>query len=141
MDKLKIKRKHRGKREKGQAMVEFALVLPIFLIIVCGIIDFGWLFFNQLSLNNNCREGARWIIVNSTQSDTEQESHIRTGLSDIFDADEVDIDIDFSASNRTEGDVTVKLKTNMHVMTPVMMLIVGGDEREIVSEVVMKVEF
>ena len=41
-------------REDGQSMVEFALILPIFLLILCGIIDFGWLFYNQLSLNNAC---------------------------------------------------------------------------------------
>ena len=34
------------KRENGQSAVEFALVLPILLLIVCGILDFGWLFYN-----------------------------------------------------------------------------------------------
>lgn len=38
----------RDRKEDGQAMVEFALILPIFLLILCGIIDFGWLFYNQL---------------------------------------------------------------------------------------------
>ena len=36
------------KREKGQSIVEFALVLPLILLIVCGIIDFGWLFIISL---------------------------------------------------------------------------------------------
>ena len=40
------------KRENGQSAVEFALVLPILLLIVCGILDFGWLFYNQLSVEN-----------------------------------------------------------------------------------------
>ena len=43
------------KREDGQAMVEFALILPVFLLILCGIIDFGWLFYNQLSLRSEER--------------------------------------------------------------------------------------
>ena len=38
------------KRESGQAMVEFALILPILLLIVCGIIDFGWLFLISFRL-------------------------------------------------------------------------------------------
>ena len=58
-------RKGREKKEDGQAMVEFALILPIFLLILCGIIDFGWLFYNQISLNNACREGARYAVVNT----------------------------------------------------------------------------
>lgn len=53
------------KREKGQSAVEFALVLPILLLIVCGILDFGWLFYNQLSVENACREGARVGCVNA----------------------------------------------------------------------------
>ena len=46
--------------EKGQAMVEFALVLPLLLTLLCGIIDFGWLYYNQITLNNAAREGARY---------------------------------------------------------------------------------
>ena len=31
----------RRKRTRGQALVEFALVIPIFLLVLCGILDFG----------------------------------------------------------------------------------------------------
>ena len=39
-----MKNRRKKKRESGQAMVEFALVLPIFLLLVMGILDFGFLF-------------------------------------------------------------------------------------------------
>ena len=64
--KKQIAKKFR--REDGQSMVEFALILPIFLLILCGIIDFGWLFYNQLSLNNACREGARYAVVHTAEN-------------------------------------------------------------------------
>lgn len=51
------------RNEKGQALVEFALVLPLLLALVCGIIDFGWIYYNQISLNNAAREGARYAVV------------------------------------------------------------------------------
>lgn len=51
------------KSEKGQALVEFALVLPILLMLLCGIIDFGWLYYNQITLNNAAREGARYAVI------------------------------------------------------------------------------
>ena len=35
------------KNEKGQSIVEFALVVPILLTLLCGIIDFGWIYSNQ----------------------------------------------------------------------------------------------
>jgi Flp pilus assembly protein TadG len=49
--------------EKGQAMVEFALVLPLLIALLCGIIDFGWLYYNQITLSNAAREGARYAVI------------------------------------------------------------------------------
>lgn len=47
------------KSNKGQAIVEFAFVLPLMVIIVLGIIEFGVLFYNQAVVTNASREGAR----------------------------------------------------------------------------------
>jgi len=51
------------KSQAGQAMVEMALVLPILLVLVGGIMDFGWLFYNKIALNNAAREGARYAAI------------------------------------------------------------------------------
>jgi len=51
------------KDESGQSLVEFALVLPVLLLILCAIIDFGWLYYNQITLNNAAREGARYAVI------------------------------------------------------------------------------
>lgn len=51
------------KNEKGQAMVEFALLLIPLLMILGGIIDFGWVFHQQVLANNASREAARHIAV------------------------------------------------------------------------------
>ena len=48
------------KREKGQSMVELAILLPILLIILLGIIDFGRVFFAYVTITNAAREGARY---------------------------------------------------------------------------------
>jgi Flp pilus assembly protein TadG len=45
--------------ERGAELVEFALVLPIFLILVGGITDFARLFFSYEIVTNAAREGAR----------------------------------------------------------------------------------
>jgi Flp pilus assembly protein TadG len=44
-------------------MVEFAIVLPVFLAITWGVIDFGRLFFTSNSLANAAREGGRYAAV------------------------------------------------------------------------------
>lgn len=58
-----VKNRRKKKKESGQAMVEFALVFPIFLLLVMGIIDFGFLFYNYISLENTARNVARIACV------------------------------------------------------------------------------
>jgi Flp pilus assembly protein TadG len=54
----------RGDRsERGAELIEFALVLPILLVIVGGIIDFGFLFQRYEVLTNAAREGARVAVL------------------------------------------------------------------------------
>lgn len=46
-------------RQRGAVAVEFALILPILLMLVLGIIDFGRLYYTQVTLTQAAREGAR----------------------------------------------------------------------------------
>ena len=63
----------RVRTERGAAMVEFAILLPLFLLVIAGIVDFGRAFFTQIALSNAAREGARAAIV-STVTTTEIET-------------------------------------------------------------------
>lgn len=60
------------RNEKGQSLVEFALLLPVIMIILLGIIEFGFMFNAKITLNSAAREGARvYAITNDTaQVDT-----------------------------------------------------------------------
>lgn len=49
--------------ERGASAVEFALLAPIFIMIVFGIISFGLVFAQQLGLSNGARQGARTGVV------------------------------------------------------------------------------
>jgi Flp pilus assembly protein TadG len=51
------------RRDDGQAMTEFALILPIFMIIVAGLLGFGRVFFYWIQANHVANETARWAIV------------------------------------------------------------------------------
>lgn len=48
-----------GRRSRGQSLVEFAIILPVFLVIAYGIIDFGLAFDASIGVSNAAREGAR----------------------------------------------------------------------------------
>ena len=63
MGKACYRRRRRGVicgGQDGAALVEFALVLPLFLILVFGIISFGLLFNHKLSLTDGAREAGRF---------------------------------------------------------------------------------
>lgn len=56
---------HRKRRQgRGQTLAEFALVIPIFLLVLMGLFDVGRLVFVYNGLTNAAREGARLAIVN-----------------------------------------------------------------------------
>ncbi|WP_394555065.1 TadE/TadG family type IV pilus assembly protein [Agromyces sp. MMS24-JH15] len=58
-----------GRRdERGAAAVEFALVVVPLLTLLFGIIDFGWIFNQQVSLSNAAREAARYYAVHDGQT-------------------------------------------------------------------------
>ena len=52
-----------GAKRRGQALVEFAILLPLILILLLGMIEFGLLLYNQHVITNASREGARYGIV------------------------------------------------------------------------------
>jgi len=49
--------------ERGAAAVEFALVLPLLLLLVCGIIEFSFVFNRYISVTNVAREGVRELSL------------------------------------------------------------------------------
>jgi Flp pilus assembly protein TadG len=58
-------------REKGASAVEFALVLPVLMLMLFGIIEFGFIFYDKAVITNASREGARRGIVYRVDPDTE----------------------------------------------------------------------
>lgn len=115
----------RYKRREGQSLVETALVLPILLLILTGIIDFGMLFNNYLIVGNASREGARSAAIGST------DEQIRTAVYNVastLDSSRLTITITpDQTTGRTTGDsvaVTVEYEYNM--ITPIVAAIVPG---------------
>lgn len=49
----------RRTRQRGQSLVEFALIVPLMLMVLVGIVDFGFAFYSNMTLNYASREGAR----------------------------------------------------------------------------------
>ena len=73
---------HRTKKERGAALVEFAMVMPLLLVLVFGIMESGWLFAQLTETRNAAREGARLAVVDfGTASEIALETCNRATLS------------------------------------------------------------
>ncbi len=78
-------RRARLRSESGAELVEFALVLPILLLVLGGIIDFALLLHHQQVLSNAAREGARLAVLPGyTSSDVAArvQAYLREGIND-----------------------------------------------------------
>ena len=58
-----MRRLIRRDRERGASLVEFAVVLPLFITLIFGTMEAGWLFAQQVEIRNAAREGARLAVV------------------------------------------------------------------------------
>ncbi len=59
----KRSKRSRVRGERGQSLVEFALIAPLFLVLVFAIVDFGMGFQAWITVTNSAREGARLAAV------------------------------------------------------------------------------
>jgi Flp pilus assembly protein TadG len=59
----------RWSEERGQSMTEFAIVLPILVVLLFGIVQFGILFNNYVTLTDAARAGARAAAVSRQSAD------------------------------------------------------------------------
>ncbi len=55
--------------EYGSSLVELALLLPVFLLLILGLLELGRSFRSYIALDNAAREGARWLTVYPSDSD------------------------------------------------------------------------
>lgn len=107
------------RNNRGQAMLEFALVLPILLLLVFGIIDFGIIFFDNLVITQAAREGARVGVVGG--SDVEILETVER-IAGSLDVSRLQIEIDPNDQlGRSRGDsLKVEVHYNVPILTPIM---------------------
>lgn len=127
MGRLIRDKKNQG--ERGQAMVEFALVLPIFLLVVFAIVDFGMGFHAWITVSNASREGARIGVVGADAATIE--ARVRDTASSLNH----DEDLTVVVQNATDqgGDsgesLSVTVDYDYHLITPlssIMGIVSGG---------------
>ncbi|GLB31527.1 hypothetical protein LAD12857_34500 [Lacrimispora amygdalina] len=105
------------KKNSGQALVEMALVLPLLILLVCGIVEFGRIYNANLVVTNASREGARKAVVGG--SDSEILSAVNTAAQTLNSAS-MTVTITPSQINRYYGEqAEVQISYNLSIVTPV----------------------
>lgn len=64
------------RREDGVAMAEFALIVPVFLLLFVGITGFGQGFYYWLKTNHQANETARWAAVDGNPYGVSLQQHV-----------------------------------------------------------------
>lgn len=59
---------------RGQGLVEFALMIPILVVLVIGALDFGMAFYYKVVLTNSAREGANYVVYHAGTEFSEDET-------------------------------------------------------------------
>ena len=101
---------------KGQALVEFVLILPIFLVILFAVVDFGMILSKKNELENISVDVVSMIKNNDSLED----------IKILYP----DINIDVNSDNRY---TTIKIYKDIDVMTPGLNLVLG-DPYEVLVE-------
>lgn len=100
------------KEEKGQALTEFALVIPIFMTFLLVVIQLGIIFGSQIVLNTAAKEGVRLAAVGAENIDVKDRVLRFASLSPFIDMNRDSISIYPDFENRVwEKDVTVTINT------------------------------
>lgn len=102
--------------ERGAALVEFALAVPLLLVVIAGIVDFGFLFQRYEVITNAAREGARMATLpgyTTTAVDTYVRNYVQKGLS--LSTSAMSTVMPVGSVNTTYGTVTVQNASGTNV--------------------------
>ncbi|MET3367798.1 UNVERIFIED_CONTAM: Flp pilus assembly protein TadG [Jeotgalibacillus campisalis] len=110
---LCIRKPSTAKGQSGAVAVEFALVLPIFLVLVLGIFEFGRAFNIQISLSEAAREAARYAAIHQSDSTYSLGDAQAAGVAaaPTVDLDPGDITITSSGTSPCNVEVNISYST------------------------------
>jgi len=111
-------------KSRGQSLVEFAILLPVFLIIVLGIFDLGRVIYDYSALHNAAREGARYGAVNHCDNNgiIAAARHYAVGL-----GDGVEVYPDIIYSLGVPVQIKVRVVYPFRTITPLVGVFLGAD--------------
>jgi Flp pilus assembly protein TadG len=115
------------KNERGAALLETAITIPIVLVICVAVFEFGRAFQTWQVLTNAAREGARVaVIVDKTDADVTKtvQDYLTAGV--LKSAPTININRNLPLGTNTGSQITVNYPFDFMVLNPVMKLVNSG---------------
>ena len=134
-----MKHIHKGK-EKGQSLTEVALVLPVLLVILAGVLDLGRLYYVTVAITDAAAEGATYAAINPNATD-EIIARAHTASGELVQIDDGTVRID-CPTVAAGAPVTVTVNYTFTVATPLINAIVPDGVlklRGVATEVILDV--
>ncbi|MEN6347844.1 MAG: TadE/TadG family type IV pilus assembly protein [Syntrophomonas sp.] len=134
---MKFCRRNLASSNEGQALVEMALVLPLLLLLLIGILEFGRIMGAYMVINDLSREGARYGVVG--HNDAEIQALV---LSRRAWLDETNLVVHISPvfEDRNKGEpLDVGVDYSVNLMTPVFSSILPNPV-QLSADCIMRVE-
>jgi len=131
---MRIRRHRIIKSEKGASAVEFALILPILIILVFGIVEFGIAFNNYITITHAAREGARIAAVDLNNTDLK---NIIIERAFPVQINEDDIVISTPEGTNIGDPVEVEITYNISITIP----LVGSWDIPLKNKAIMRLEY
>jgi Flp pilus assembly protein TadG len=125
--------RHTIKNEQGQTMVEFALVIPVLLVILFGVIQFGVLYNNYVTLTDATRAGARKAAVSRQDPDRVPAVIAKVEASASGLDDDLDVVVTAPAGWEHGEDVTVQA-TYPYEINLMGLVVAAGDLQSTTTE-------
>lgn len=133
--------------ERGQSLVEFALILPLLVLILMGVFDFGRAFFAYNAISNGAREGARYGIIHPDATDPSPPYDDPDTIEGravaqtfILDMNELTITVDTSQGTERGDPLSVTMQYDFEALTPLISTIWGGGALSLESSATMYIE-
>ncbi len=149
-----IRSRRNRNKTRGQSLVEFALILPVFLVFLAAALDLGRIFYANITLNNAAREGAFQaaktpnLYIEDAACDQATNRVVcriqNESNGSMISIQPTDIDVTCSLAGcaaAAGSTVTVDVRGQFRLVTPLLAFVFGGQSLNLSSTAVAQIEY
>ncbi len=133
-----------AKQKRGQSMVEFAVVIPLLLLLILAIFEFGRIYNAQIEVTQAAREGARAGVLEIYKNNDAAVKTKVKALAPSLNLTDAEIEIIWNVaavSGDTNQSIKVTVAHDVPLITPVIGAFFPGSKARVVGTAQMRKEY